>query len=196
MLYHQVIDIGAYILFLDDKPIEPKIAEIVLTGTEDKLVGAGFHIQFRLRDLLQHISNILKRSPQISEEMVDWFLENLPITRTIACSFELNKEVFKEIEPAYYNCETIDQFLKVKPDNTAIISPLLNLDLYELVGMELATEDESAVGPDELALGFSGSSNVKQESMTTVVGVGIKMAAVQVGSILKSALLDLFSERR
>ena len=195
MLYHQIIEIGAYILFLDEKPVEPKRAEIVLTGTEDKLVGIGFQIQFRLRDLVQHISNILKRSPQISEEMVDWFLENLPITRTISASFELNKEIFREIEPAYYACETIDQFLKVKPDGNSIISPLLNLDLYELVGLDLATEDEPAVGPDELALGFAGSSN-RDESVAKVVGVGIKLAAVQVGSMLKATLMDLFSERR
>ena len=92
MLYHQIIDIGAYILFLDEKPIDHKAARMVLTGTEDKLVSVGFNVDFRLRDLKSHVSNILKRSLSISEEMVDWFFESLPITRTVAASFNLNKE--------------------------------------------------------------------------------------------------------
>lgn len=142
MLYHQVIDIGAYILFLDEKPIEPKAARIVLTGTEDKLVSVGFNVDFRLRDLKAHISNILKRSLAISEEMVEWFFENLPITRTISASFNLNKDIFKNLEDKYYECETIDQFLRVKTDSTAIVGPLLNLDYYELVGLEIVSDEE------------------------------------------------------
>ena len=128
MLYHQVIDIGAYILFLDEKPIEPKAAKIILTGTEDKLVSIGFNVDFRLRDLKAHISNILKRSIAISEEMVEWFFEHMPINRTIATSFNLNKDMFKGLEDKYYECETIDQFLRVKVDSNAIVSPLLNLE--------------------------------------------------------------------
>lgn len=194
MLYHQVIDIGAYILFLDEKPIEPKSAKIVLTGTEDKLVSVGFNVDFRLRDLKSHISNILKRSIAISEEMVEWFFEHLPITRTISTSFNLNKEMFKNLEDKYYSCETIDQFLRVKTDASSIVSPLLNLDFYELVGLEIVSdeEDENMFKDD-----YIGNSDAEHtDTMFAYFGVISRLMFVQMAAALKGALLELFSARR
>lgn len=194
MLYHQVIDIGAYILFLDEKPIEPKAARIVLTGTEDKLVSVGFNVDFRLRDLKSHISNILKRSVAISEEMVEWFFESLPITRTIAASFNLNKDIFKNLEDKYYECETIDQFLRVKTDNNAVVGPLLNLDFYELVGLEIVSDDESEDLFSDTFMGTAG--NEESDSMFSYFGVISRLIFVQLGTALRAALIELFSARR
>lgn len=195
MLYHQVIDIGAYILFLDEKPIEPKMAKIILTGTEDKLVGISFNIQFRLRDLMVHLSNILKRSSEISEEMVDFFLENVPLNRTVATSFNLNKTIFKELEENYYKCETIDQFLKIKPDPTAIVAPLLNLDLYELVGLEIVPEDLEL--KDDLTPEFSGANSSREtDSLFSYLGVISRLIFIQLGTAIKATLVDLFSAKR
>lgn len=194
MLYHQVIDIGAYILFLDEKPIEPKAAKIILTGTEDKLVSIGFNVDFRLRDLKAHISNILKRSIAISEEMVEWFFEHMPINRTIATSFNLNKDIFKGLEDKYYECETIDQFLRVKVDSNAIVSPLLNLDFYELVGLEIVSDTES---DDLFSDGYmSKSSGEQTDSMFSYFGVISRLMFVQIAAALRGALVELFSDKR
>jgi hypothetical protein len=194
MLYHQVIDIGAYILFLDEKPVEPKAARIVLTGTEDKLVSVGFNVDFRLRDLKAHISNILKRSIAISEEMVEWFFDNLPITRTISTSFNLNKDMFKTLEDKYYECETIDQFLRVKPESSAVVGPLLNLDFYELVGLEIVSDDEEE---DLFSDSYMGSGdNEKADSMFSYFGVISRLIFVQMTAALRGALIELFSGRR
>lgn len=194
MLYHQVIDIGAYILFLDEKPIEPKAARIILTGTEDKLVSVGFNVDFRLRDLKSHISNILKRSIAISEEMVEWFFDHLPITRTVSTSFNLNKDMFKTLEDKYYSCETIDQFLRVKTDASSIVSPLLNLDFYELVGLEIVSdnEDEDAFKDDYMNTG----SNESNDTMFAYFGVISRLIFVQMAAALKGALFELFSVRK
>jgi hypothetical protein len=194
MLYHQMIDIGAYILFLDGLPIEPRSARIVLTGTEDKLSAIGFDIHFRLRDLLHHMGNILQRSTTISDEMVDWFLENVPIHRTVATSFNLNKQVFKQLEENYYQCQTIDQFLKTKLDMDDVVPPLLNIDLYELVGLELVPDEMDEVAVQQAQ--FSGSDNAVDESFLAYLGVISKLFFVQVGSAIKAALYDLFSVRR
>jgi hypothetical protein len=194
MLYHQVIDIGAYILFLDEKPVEPKAARIVLTGTEDKLVSVGFNVDFRLRDLKAHISNILKRSIAISEEMVEWFFDNLPITRTISTSFNLNKDMFKTLEDKYYECETIDQFLRVKPESSAVVGPLLNLDFYELVGLEIVSDDEEE---DLFSDSYMGAGdNEKADSMFSYFGVISRLIFVQMTAALRGALIELFSGRR
>jgi len=195
MLYHQVIDIGAYILFLDEKPVEPKAARIVLTGTEDKLVSVGFNVDFRLRDLKSHISNILKRSVAISEEMVEWFFESLPITRTIAGSFNLNKDIFKNLEDRYYECETIDQFLRVKTDSNAVVGPLLNLDFYELVGLEIVSDDEEE--DDLFSDNIMGSAGKEDsDSMFSYFGVISRLIMVQISTALRAALIELFSARR
>jgi len=194
MLYHQVIDIGAYILFLDEKPVEPKAARIVLTGTEDKLVSVGFNVDFRLRDLKAHISNILKRSIAISEEMVEWFFDNLPITRTISTSFNLNKDMFKSLEDKYYECETIDQFLRVKPEASAVVSPLLNLDFYELVGLEIVSDEEEEDLFSDTYMG--GGDNEKADSMFSYFGVISRLIFVQMTAALRGALIELFSGRR
>lgn len=195
MLYHQLIDINAYILFLDTQPVEPKLSLLVLTGTEEKLTAIGLHVHFRLRDLLSQIQVILQNAPTMSEEMVDWFLGNLPINRTIAMSFTMSKKVFKELEDSYYACQTVDQFLKTRLDRDDIIAPLLNLDMYELVGMELVTD---AMSQDDVeGPGFSGSANAQQpDSLFSFLGVVSKMVAVQVGSVLRATLYDLFSVKR
>lgn len=195
MLYHQLIDINAYILFLDSQPVEPKLSLLVLTGTEEKLTGIGLHVHFRLRDLLAQLQAVLQNAPTLSEEMVEWFLGNLPINRTIALSFTLSKNIFKELEDSYYDCQTVDQFLKTRLDRDDIIAPLLNLDMYELVGMELVTD---AMSPEEGEVpGFSGSANAQQpDSLFAFLGVVSKMVAVQVGSVLKATLYDLFSVKR
>lgn len=195
MLYHQLIDINAYILFLDSQPVEPKMSLLVLTGTEEKLTAIGLHVHFRLRDLLSHITVLLQNSPTMSEEMVDWFLGNMPINRTIALSFSLGKNVYKELEEVYYGCQTVDQFLKTRLDKDDIIAPLLNLDVYELVGMELVTD--SMTGEEGEGPGFVGSVNAQQpDTLFAFLGVVSKMVAVQVGSVLKATLYDLFSVRR
>lgn len=193
MLYHQIIDIGAYILFLDEKPIDHKAARMVLTGTEDKLVSVGFNVDFRLRDLKSHVSNILKRSLSISEEMVDWFFESLPITRTVAASFNLNKDIFKTLEDKYYDCETVDQFLRVKVDNSTT-SPLLNLDFYELVGLEIISDDE-----DENRLSDSymkAGDDENKDTMFAYFGVISKLIFVQMFAAMRGALAELFSTKR
>ncbi len=193
MLYHQIIDIGAYILFLDEKPIDHKAARMVLTGTEDKLVYVGFNVDFRLRDLKSHVSNILKRSLSISEEMVDWFFESLPITRTVAASFNLNKDIFKTLEDKYYDCETVDQFLRVKVDNSTT-SPLLNLDFYELVGLEIISDDE-----DENRLSDSymkAGDDENKDTMFAYFGVISKLIFVQMFAAMRGALAELFSTKR
>jgi len=195
MLYHQVIEIGAYVLFLDEKPIEPKVARIVLTGTEDKLVGIGFNVDFRIRDLKNHISNILKRSVAISEEMVEWFFENLPITRTISASFNLNKDIFKNVEDKYYDCETIDQFLRVKTDSQAVVGPLLNLDYYELVGLEIVDDDSEE--EDLFSNSYMSSGETQQrDSLGAYFGVISRLIFVQLAAVLKTTLVELFSTRR
>jgi len=191
MLYHQSIEIGAYVLFLDGLPIEPKSARIVLTGSEDKLVSIGFDIHFRLRDLLGHIHNVLQRSSSISQEMVDWFMESLPITRTIATFFTLNKAVFRSLEDEYYNCESIDQFLKIKLDPSDILPPLLNLELYELVALEVVTDDTPARDRKK----FMGAQNVDETDTAAYVGVVSRLVATQVTSAVKAAVFDLFSMR-
>lgn len=193
MLYHQIIDIGAYILFLDEKPIDHKAARMVLTGTEDKLVSVGFNVDFRLRDLKSHVSNILKRSLSISEEMVDWFFESLPITRTVAASFNLNKDIFKTLEDKYYDCETVDQFLRVKVDNSTT-SPLLNLDFYELVGLEIISDDE-----DENRLSDSymkAGDDENKDTMFAYFGVISKLIFVQMFAAMRGALAELFSTKK
>lgn len=194
MLYHQVIDIGAYILFLDEKPIDHKEARMVLTGTEDKLVSVGFNVDFRLRDLKFHVSNILKRSLSISEEMVDWFFENLPITRTVSASFNLNKDMFKTLEDKYYDCETVDQFLRVKIDNSSVVSPLLNLDFYELVGLEIISDDEDENRLSDSYMKSSDEDN--SDTMFAYFGVISRLIFVQIFAALKGSLSEIFSSKR
>ncbi|GIW21242.1 MAG: hypothetical protein KatS3mg068_0249 [Candidatus Sericytochromatia bacterium] len=194
MLYHQVIEIGSYVLFLNEKPVEPKAARLVLTGTEDKLVAVGFNVDFRLRDLKAHISNILKRSIAISEEMVEWFFETLPITRTISTSFNLNKDIFKNLEDKYYECETIDQFLRVKIDSNAVVGPLLNLDFYELVGLEIVSDEDSE---DLFSNSYLAGDNIEEsDSMFAYFGVISRLILVQITAALRAALIELFSARR
>ncbi|MBC7473188.1 MAG: hypothetical protein H7263_02765 [Candidatus Sericytochromatia bacterium] len=194
MLYHQVIDIGAYILFLDEKPVEPKAARIVLTGTEDKLISVGFNVDFRLRDLKSHITNILKRSISISEEMVEWFFEHMPITRTISTSFTLNKEMFKNLEDKYYSCETIDQFLRVKTDATSIVSPLLNLDFYELVGLEIISDEDDENKFKDDNIGNKGAEY--NDTMVAYFGVISRLIFIQMAAAMRGALFELFSGRK
>lgn len=194
MLYHQVIDIGAYILFLDEKPVEPKAARIVLTGTEDKLISVGFNVDFRLRDLKSHITNILKRSISISEEMVEWFFEHMPITRTISTSFTLNKEMFKNLEDKYYSCETIDQFLRVKTDATSIVSPLLNLDFYELVGLEIISDEDDENRFKDDNIGNKGAEY--NDTMVAYFGVISRLIFIQMAAAMRGALFELFSGRK
>ncbi len=197
MLYHQMIDIGAYIMSLDEKPIEPKAAKIVLTGTEDRLVNVGMSIEFRLRDLMPHLSSMLKRTSEVSEEMVEWFIKKLPLNRVVEVSMNLKKEIMEQIESSYYGCETIDQFLKVKLNPRDMYPTLLNLDFYELAGLNVAGEQ---VMDEELERDsvFSTDSETPDGyiSWPNYVGIVTRLLFTQFGSTVKKSVFDLFSARK
>lgn len=197
MLYHQMIDIGAYILSLDEKPIEPKAAKIILTGTEDRLVGVGMSLEFRLRDLMPHLSSMLKRTTEVSEEMVEWFIQKLPLNRVVEASFNLKKEILAQVEEGYYNCETIDQFLKVKLNPRDMYPTLLNLDFYELSGLNVAGEQvvDEEVERDSV-FSTEGESSDGYISWPNYIGVLSRLLFVQFGSVIKKSVLDLFSARK
>ena len=197
MLYHQMIDIGAYIMSLDEKPIEPKSAKIVLTGTEDKIVNVGVSIEFRLRDLIPHLSSMLKRTSEVSEEMVEWFIQKLPLNRVVEVSMNLKKEIMNRIEDSYYKCDTIDQFLKVKLNPRDMYPTLLNLDFYELAGMNVAGEK---VGDEEIEREsvFSTDSETPDGyiSWSNYMGVLSRLLVFQFGSSVRKSFVDLFSSRK
>ncbi|HEY9840823.1 MAG TPA: hypothetical protein V6D23_10235 [Candidatus Obscuribacterales bacterium] len=197
MLYHQMIDIAAYIMSLDDKPIEPKTAKIVLTGTEDRLVGVGMSLEFRLRDLMPHLSSMLKRTSEVSEEMVEWFIQKLPLNRVVDVSMNLKKEVLTQIEEQYYNCDTIDQFLKIKLNPRDLYPTLLNLDFYELSGLNVPGEQ---LMDDELEKDSVYAADVEAPegyiSWPNYIGIITRILFLQFGSSIKKSVLDLFSARR
>jgi len=197
MLYHQMIDIGAYILSLDEKPIEPKSAKIILTGTEDRLVGVGVSLEFRLRDLMPHLSSMLKRTTEVSEEMVEWFIQKLPLNRVVEVSLNLKKEIMSQVEDTYYGCDTIDQFLKIKLNPRDMYPTLLNLDFYELSGMNVAGEqvvDEDA--ERDSVFSNEGETPDGYISWPNYIGVLSRLLFVQFGSVIKKSVLDLFSARK
>ncbi|MEZ0371572.1 MAG: hypothetical protein ACAI44_20950 [Candidatus Sericytochromatia bacterium] len=197
MLYHQMIDIAAYIMSLDDKPIEPKTAKIVLTGTEDRLVGVGMSLEFRLRDLMPHLSSMLKRTSEVSEEMVEWFIQKLPLNRVVDVSMNLKKEVLTQIEELYYNCDTIDQFLKIKLNPRDLYPTLLNLDFYELSGLNVPGEQ---LMDDEVEKDSVYAADVEAPegyiSWPNYIGIITRILFLQFGSSIKKSVLDLFSARR
>jgi hypothetical protein len=197
MLYHQMIDIGAYIMSLDDKPIEPQSAKIVLTGTEDRLVGVGVNLEFRLRDLMPHLSSMLKRTTEVSEEMVEWFIQKLPLNRMVEVSMTLKKEVMTQIEETYYNCDTIDQFLKIKLNPRDMYPTLLNLDFYELAGLNVSGEQVIDEEKEKESV-FSTEHETPDGyiSWPTYLGLVFRLLFVQSGTALKKSVLDLFSARR
>lgn len=197
MLYHQMIDIGAYILSLDEKPIEPKSAKIILTGTEDRLVGVGVSVEFRLRDLMPYLSSMLKRTSEVSEEMVEWFIQKLPLNRLVEVSMNLKKEVMAQIEDMYYGCDTIDQFLKIKLNPRDMYPTLLNLDFYELAGLNVAGEqilDEEI--ERESAFSNEGETPDGYISWPNYIGILTRLIFIQFGSSVKKSVLDLFSARK
>lgn len=197
MLYHQMIDIAAYIMSLDDKPIEPKAAKIVLTGTEDRLVGVGMSLEFRLRDLMPHLSSMLKRTSEVSEEMVEWFIQKLPLNRVVEVSMNLKKEVLSQIEELYYNCDTIDQFLKIKLNPRDMYPTLLNLDFYELAGLNVPGEqilDEEMEKESVYAVDVEAPDGYI--SWPNYIGILTRIIFLQFGSSVKKSVLDLFSARR
>lgn len=197
MLYHQMIDIGAYIMSLDDKPIEPKSAKIVLTGTEDRLVGVGMSLEFRLRDLMPHLSSMLKRTSEVSEEMVEWFIQKLPLNRVVDVSMNLKKEVLTQIEELYYSCDTIDQFLKIKLNPRDLYPTLLNLDFYELSGLNVPGEqlmDEEIEKDSVYAVDVEAPDGYI--SWPNYIGILTRILFLQFGSSVKKSVLDLFSARR
>ncbi len=197
MLYHQMIDIGAYIMSLDEKPIEPKSAKIVLTGTEDKIVNVGMSIEFRLRDLIPHLSSMLKRTSEVSEEMVEWFIQKLPLNRVVEVSMNLKKEIMGRIEDSYYKCDTIDQFLKVKLNPRDMYPTLLNLDFYELAGMNVAGEKavDEEIERDSV---FSNEGDTPDGyiSWGNYMGVLTRLLFIQFGSSVRKSVVDLFSARK
>lgn len=197
MLYHQMIDIGAYIMSLDEKPIEPKSAKIVLTGTEDRLVNVGMSIEFRLRDLMPHLSSMLKRTSEVSEEMVEWFIQKLPLNRVVEVSMNLKREIMDQIEESYYNCETIDQFLKVKLNPRDMYPTLLNLDFFELAGLNVAGEqvmDEEL--EKESVFSTEGDTPDGYISWPNYIGIVTRLLFIQFGSSVKKSVFDLFSARK
>lgn len=197
MLYHQMIDIGAYIMSLDEKPIEPKSAKIVLTGTEDRIVNVGVSIEFRLRDLMPHLSSMLKRTSEVSEEMVEWFIQKLPLNRVVEVSMNLKKEIMERIEDSYYKCDTIDQFLKVKLNPRDMYPTLLNLDFYELSGMNVAGE---TVVDEEIERESVFASDAEAPdgyiSWSNYMGVLTRLLFIQFGSSVRKSVVDLFSARK
>lgn len=197
MLYHQMIDIGAYILSLDEKPIEPKSAKIVLTGTEDRIVNVGVSIEFRLRDLMPHLSSMLKRTSEVSEEMVEWFIQKLPLNRIVEVSMNLKKEIMQQVEDQYYNCDTIDQFLKIKLNPRDMYPTLLNLDFYELAGLNVPGEqnlDEDIEA--ESVFSKEGETPDGYISWPNYIGILTRIMFLQFGSTVKKGVLDLFSARK
>lgn len=197
MLYHQMIDIGAYIMSLDEKPIEPKAAKIVLTGTEDHLVGVGVSLEFRLRDLMPHLSSMLKRTSEVSEEMVEWFIQKLPLNRLVEVSMNLKKEILQQIEDLYYGCDTIDQFLKIKLNPRDMYPTLLNLDFYELAGLNVSGEqvmDEEI--ERESVFSVDAEAPEGYISWPNYIGILTRLFFVQFGSSVKKSVLDLFSARK
>lgn len=197
MLYHQMIDIGAYIMSLDEKPIEPKSAKIVLTGTEDRIVNVGVSIEFRLRDLMPHLSSMLKRTSEVSEEMVEWFIQRLPLNRVVEISMNLKKEIMERVEDAYYKCDTIDQFLKIKLNARDMYPTLLNLDFYELSGMNVAGEkivDEEVERESVYATDADAPDGYI--SWSNYMGVLTRLLFIQFGSSVRKSVVDLFSPSR
>ena len=197
MLYHQMIDIGAYIMSLDEKPIEPKSAKIVLTGTEDRIVNVGVSIEFRLRDLMPHLSSMLKRTSEVSEEMVEWFIQKLPLNRVVEISMNLKKEIMERVEESYYKCDTIDQFLKIKLNPRDMYPTLLNLDFYELSGMNVAGEKivDEEVERDSV---YSTDADAPDGyiSWGNYMGVLTRLLFIQFGSSVRKSVVDLFSTSR
>lgn len=197
MLYHQMIDIGAYIMSLDEKPIEPKSAKIVLTGTEDRIVNVGVSIEFRLRDLMPHLSSMLKRTSEVSEEMVEWFIQKLPLNRVVEISMNLKKEIMDRVEDSYYKCDTIDQFLKIKLNPRDMYPTLLNLDFYELSGMNVAGEkivDEEV--ERESVYSTDADAPDGYISWGNYMGVLTRLLFIQFGSSVRKSVVDLFSPSR
>jgi hypothetical protein len=197
MLYHQMIDIGAYIMSLDEKPIEPKSAKIVLTGTEDRIVNVGVSIEFRLRDLMPHLSSMLKRTSEVSEEMVEWFIQKLPLNRVVEISMNLKKEIMERVEESYYKCDTIDQFLKIKLNARDMYPTLLNLDFYELSGMNVAGEkivDEEVERESVYATDADAPDGYI--SWSNYMGVLTRLLFIQFGSSVRKSVVDLFSPSR
>lgn len=197
MLYHQMIDIGAYIMSLDEKPIEPKSAKIVLTGTEDRIVNVGVSIEFRLRDLMPHLSSMLKRTSEVSEEMVEWFIQKLPLNRVVEISMNLKKEIMERVEDSYYKCDTIDQFLKIKLNPRDMYPTLLNLDFYELSGMNVAGEkivDEEVERESVYASETDAPDGYI--SWSNYMGVLTRLLFIQFGSSVRKSVVDLFSPSR
>lgn len=192
-----MIDIGAYIMSLDEKPIEPKSAKIVLTGTEDRIVNVGVSIEFRLRDLMPHLSSMLKRTSEVSEEMVEWFIQKLPLNRVVEVSMNLKKEIMERIEDSYYKCDTIDQFLKVKLNPRDMYPTLLNLDFYELSGMNVAGE---TVVDEEIERESVFASDAEAPdgyiSWSNYMGVLTRLLFIQFGSSVRKSVVDLFSARK
>ncbi|MBF2054302.1 MAG: hypothetical protein IGS03_12695 [Candidatus Sericytochromatia bacterium] len=197
MLYHQMIDIGAYILSLDEKPIEPKSAKIILTGTEDRLVGVGVCVEFRLRDLMPYLNSMLKRTSEVSEEMVEWFIQKLPLNRLVEVSMNLKKEIMNQIEEMYYGCDTIDQFLKIKLNPRDMYPTLLNLDFYELAGLNVAGEQilDEEIERDS-AFSNEGETPDGYISWPNYIGILTRLIFIQFGSSVKKSVLDLFSARK
>ena len=192
-----MIDIGAYIMSLDEKPIEPKSAKIVLTGTEDRIVNVGVSIEFRLRDLMPHLSSMLKRTSEVSEEMVEWFIQRLPLNRVVEISMNLKKEIMERVEDAYYKCDTIDQFLKIKLNARDMYPTLLNLDFYELSGMNVAGEkivDEEVERESVYATDADAPDGYI--SWSNYMGVLTRLLFIQFGSSVRKSVVDLFSPSR
>lgn len=197
MLYHQMIDIGAYILSIDDKPIEAKAAKIILTGTEDRLVNVGVNLEFRLRDLMPHLSSMLKRTSEVSEEMVEWFIQKLPLNRIVEASMNLKKEIMAQIEDTYYNCDTIDQFLKIKLNPRDMYPTLLNLDFYELSGMNVP--GEQIIDEDKERDSVFSTENDTPDgyiSLPNYLGILSRLIFIQFGSSVRKSITDLFSPRK
>lgn len=197
MLYHQMIDIGAYILSIDDKPIEAKAAKIILTGTEDRLVNVGVNLEFRLRDLMPHLSSMLKRTSEVSEEMVEWFIQKLPLNRIVEASMNLKKEIMAQIEETYYNCDTIDQFLKIKLNPRDMYPTLLNLDFYELSGMNVP--GEQIIDEDKERDSVFSTENDTPDgyiSLPNYLGILSRLIFIQFGSSVRKSITDLFSPRK
>jgi hypothetical protein len=84
---------GAYDLFSDGLPIEPRSARIVLSGPRIA-TGIGF-IHSRLRDLLGHKGNIQRRTRFPMRWSIGF--ENLPIHPTVSTA-STDKKVFKQLK--------------------------------------------------------------------------------------------------
>ncbi len=132
------------------------------------------------------ITNKITRTITLMTYLLIHYSENLGKTFT-------NKDIFKTLEDKYYDCETVDQFLRVKVDNSTT-SPLLNLDFYELVGLEIISDDE-----DENRLSDSymkAGDDENKDTMFAYFGVISKLIFVQMFAAMRGALAELFSTKR